>query len=56
MISVNTTLLFHVVKLVHVILSNVLTYLLNTLLTKMPTTYKMLVVFDQYTVEYRIPF
>ena len=48
MICVNTTSLFHVVKLVHVILSTVLTeHIVNK-----NANYKMLVVFDQNTVEY----
>ena len=47
MICVNTTSL---VKLLHVMLYIYCTYLLNTLLTKMPTI--MLVVSDQNIMEY----
>ena len=54
MICVNTTSLFHVVKLVHVILSTVL--ILTEQIVNKNANYKMLIVFDQNTVEYRIPF
>ena len=54
MTCVNTTLLFHLVKLLHVILSTVL--ILTEQIVNKNANYKMLVVFDQNNVEYRILF
>ena len=50
MICVNTTLLFHVVKLL------CLLCLLTEHIVNKNANYKILAVLDQNTVEYRIPF